>query len=108
MLRHGGRPMKQGIASSLAAAVLVAVLSTPTEARITRLQITTVESPTFGGRAFGASGELGPYEKLIGRAYGEVDPSDPRNALITDLALAPRNASGLVEYAMDVYILKPV
>src|SRR5690348_2168891 len=69
---NGGRPMKQGIASSLAAAVLFAVFVTPTEARITRLQITTVESPTFGGRTFGASGEIGTYEKLVGRAYGEV------------------------------------
>src|SRR5262249_3631496 len=50
----------------------------------------------------------GQYEKLVGRAYGEVDPSDPRNALITDIALAPRNASGMVEYATDIYILKPV
>jgi len=100
--------MKQGFAGSLAAAVLFAVFVTPPEARITRLQITTAESPTFGGRAFGASGEMGTYEKLIGRAYGEVDPNDPRNALIADLALAPRNAGGHVEYAMDVYILKPM
>ncbi len=98
--------MKQAIAGCLA--VLFAVSVTTTEARITRLQITTVESPTFGGRAFGTSGEIGAYEKLVGRAYGEVDPNDPRNALITDLALAPRNAGGNVEYAMDVYILKPV
>jgi hypothetical protein len=100
--------MKQRIPSFLPAAVLFAAFLMPTEARITRLQITTVESPTFGGRAFGASGEIGTYEKLIGRAYGEVDPTDQRNALITDLVLAPRNTGGNIEYAMDVYILKPV
>ena len=52
------------------------------EARITRIEITSVESPTFDGRAFG---RVGPYEKLRGRAYGEVDPTDPRNAAITDV-----------------------
>jgi Alpha/beta hydrolase domain len=72
---------------------------------ITRLEITTVESPAFGGRAIGS---VGAYEKLQGRAYGEVDPSDPRNAIITDLKLAPTNADGMVEYSTDVVILKPI
>jgi hypothetical protein len=53
-------------------------------------------------------GSVGAYEKLRGRAYGEVDPADARNALIMDVELAPRNASGRVEYSMDIYILKPV
>src|ERR1700675_2547984 len=104
----GGRHMTQSIASCWAAGLLLVAAHIPAEARITRLQITAVQSPTFEGRTFGPSGAVGPYEKLIGRAYGEVDPKDPRNALITDLALAPVNAAGKVEYAMDVYILKPV
>jgi hypothetical protein len=37
-----------------------------------------------------------------------VDPSDPLNAVITDIDLAPRNARGNVEYEMDIYFLKPV
>src|SRR5207244_10492745 len=72
---------------------------------ITRLEISRVESPTFGGRQFGPAGQ---YVKLSGRAYGEGDPSDPRNAVITDLKLAPTNANGMVEYATDVFILKPL
>ena len=75
------------------------------EARITRIEITSVKSPTFEGRTFG---RVGAYEKLRGKAYGEVDPDDPRNAVITDIHLAPRNADGKVEYATDIYILKPV
>jgi hypothetical protein len=75
------------------------------EARIVRIAITRVESPTFEGMTFG---DVGQYEKLVGRALGEVDPNDPRNALITDIALAPRNVRGMVEYSMDVYILRPV
>jgi hypothetical protein len=46
-------------------------------------------------------GPVGQYEKLAGRAYGEVDPGDPRNAVVTDIGLAPRNAGGKVEYSMD-------
>jgi alpha/beta hydrolase family protein len=72
---------------------------------IVRLDITSVESPTFDGQSFG---NVGQYEKLTGRAYGEVDPNDPRNAVITDIGLAPRNPQGMVEYATDVMILKPV
>src|SRR4029453_9192618 len=77
----------------------------PAEGRITKLLITTAQSPTFGGTTFGT---VGAYEKLAGRAFGEVDPNDPRNATISDLASAPRNAAGMVEYSMDVYLLKPV
>ncbi len=75
------------------------------EARIVRIEITSVQSPTFDGRTFG---RVGQYEKLRGRAYGEVDPTDPRNAVITDIDLAPRNANGMVEYSMEIFILKPV
>ena len=64
-----------------------------------------VESPTFAGHAFG---QVGQYEKLVGRAHGELDPTDPRNRVITDLQLAPHNANGMVEYSTDVFILKPI
>ena len=75
------------------------------DARIVRLEILSVESPTFGGMSFG---KVGTYEKIFARAYGEVDPHDRRNALITDINLAPRNANGMVEYSTDVHIIKPV
>ena len=73
-------------------------------AGITRIDITS-SARAFEGRTFGS---VGAYEKLRGKAYGELDPGDPRNAVITDLALAPRNARGRIEYSMDIYILKPV
>ena len=50
---------------------------------------------------------VGQYEKIVGMAYGELDPHDPKNAVIVDIQLAPRNASGNVEYSHDFYILKP-
>jgi hypothetical protein len=63
------------------------------------------QSPTFGGVSFGS---VGQYEKLRGTAYGEIDPADPRNAVITDIQLAPVNDRGMVEYAMEIFILKPI
>ena len=88
-------------------AALTAVLVVPSllEARVVRIEIERVESPTFEGRPFG---DAGPYEKLVGRVFGEVDPEAPENAVITDIELAPRNADGMVEYAADLLILRPV
>jgi hypothetical protein len=50
----------------------------------------------------------GAYEKLVGKAYGEVDPGNPLNKVIVNLDKAPRNTKGKVEYQSDIYILKPV
>jgi Alpha/beta hydrolase domain len=88
----------------LAAAVLL-VAASAADARITKLKVVTKESPTFGGYAFAG---VGQYEKLAGKAFGELDPNDPKNAVIVDIKLAPRNARGKVEYAFDFYILKPI
>lgn len=56
------------------------------------------------GEAFGAAGS---YEKLVGTISFQVDPEDPRNAVITDLDRAPRNEDGLVSYSTDFYLLRP-
>ena len=72
---------------------------------ITKITIDNIQSPTFGGTSFG---EVGQYEKLIGRAFGELDPENPLNTVITDIQLAPRNARGMVEYDTDFCILKPI
>jgi hypothetical protein len=85
--------------------MFLANVATPAHARITRMEISTVQSPTFEGISFGAGGQ---YEKLIGRFFGEVDPADPLNALITDIRLAPRNARGMVEYSGNLLIIRPV
>lgn len=77
----------------------------PADARIIRIDIVRTESPTFGGATFGDAGQ---YEKLTGRAFGEIDPVDSRNRVIVDLDLAPRNQRGMVEYATDILILRPV
>src|SRR6266571_191929 len=77
----------------------------PAHASVRKIQITAKESPTFGGYSWPG---VGQYEKIVGKAYGELDPSDRKNAVIVDLQLASRNARGQVEYSFDFYILKPM
>ena len=74
------------------------------EARIVKIVIDKTESYA-NGKSFG---KVGAFEKLTGRAFGEVDPLDSHNAIIQDILLAPRNAKGQVEYEMDFILLKPV
>ncbi|HEY1544330.1 MAG TPA: alpha/beta hydrolase domain-containing protein [Xanthobacteraceae bacterium] len=94
--------MRLGIAGLLATTMLTAA---PTaQARITKIQITG-HGVAFGGFSFPL---IGKYEFYTGIAFGEVSPTNPQNAIITDIALAPRNQNGNVEYAHNFYILKPV
>jgi len=58
-----------------------------------------------GGVAWDSAG---PYERLTGTAYMEVDPRDPLNAIVVDVERAPRNGRGLVEFSTPFFILKPL
>ena len=60
--------------------------------------------PLADGAPFGA---VGAYERVIGRAKGEVDPEHPGNEGIALIDKAPLNANGKVEYTTDVFILRP-
>ena len=71
---------------------------------VTRFEV-ALRRPLAAGRPFG---DVGPYEELKGRICLAVDPQHAANRVITDLALAPRNAAGRVECAADVSILLPV
>ena len=71
------------------------------DARVTKITIQTT-TPVAN------TGPVGPYEQLRGQAEGEIDPLDRRNAVITDIALAPRNANGKVTYTTQFSLLKPV
>ena len=44
---------------------------------------------------------------MSGRVLFAIDPEAPENRNVVDLEHAPRNPSGLVEYATDFYMLKP-
>ena len=49
---------------------------------VRRFEVTEQESPVFGGTEFGA---VGPYERLHGTVFGELDPIHPLNVGIVNL-----------------------
>ena len=85
-------------------ALLVALCAAPASAQVTRLEIVSREAINQGQGV----GAAGPFELIRGRVHGEVDPGDPHNTIIQDLALAPRNARGNVEYVATFALAKPV
>ena len=88
----------------LALVLVLGLCASLAEARVVRFVVE--QRRVFAdGMAFGT---VGPYERLDGTVYMEVDPADPLNALIVNLDKAPRNARGLVEFSSTFYILKPV
>jgi hypothetical protein len=90
---------------TIVAAGLAVAFSNGSHARITRIVVDQVESPTANGQSFGT---VGQYEKVSGRAFGEVDPADRRNAIVQDIELAPRNPSGKVEYVATFSLTRPI
>src|SRR5262245_22844650 len=78
-------------------------LAARAEARVTRIVIYEKQSPAYEGRSFG---DAGPYERITGRAFGELDPEDRHNRIINDLELAPRNGRGRVAYVATFSLWK--
>jgi hypothetical protein len=70
------------------------------------IDLDIAERSVFAGGA--SFGESGVYEKLEGRARFAIDPEAPAQAGIADLAFAPRDAHGMVRFAADFVILKPL
>jgi len=107
--------LQLAVASAIAAGALVE--ASAVDARIVSVQM---NAPTiaFGGYSFPG---VGRYVKIVGVAYAEVDPADPRNAVIVDISRAQaqpaglvnnipqpgKTASGKVGYTLNFYILKP-
>lgn len=89
----------------LTALALIMAMGAAADARVTKIIIDSKVSPAFDAARFGNTGQ---YETLVGRAFGELDPSDRRNAVIQDIALAPRNAHGMVEYMATFQLVKPL
>src|SRR6267143_481843 len=99
--------VRSSLKGSLSVAVgLLSAAAIPrsAEARVTRF-VVEGRVPFAVGTVWGTAG---PYERLKGTAYMEVDPHDPLNAIIVNLDKAPRNARGMVEFSSPFLILKPV
>ena len=77
------------------------LLNTPfASAELLRLKVESRQSVT--------QPETPAFEILQGHFTGELDPRLPGNRIITDLAAAPRNARGRVEYAATFAVAVPL
>jgi len=101
----GWTPVRDGCLRFWLLALVLVSAATPAQADVRKIVVERRVSPAFEGRSYGS---VGQYETLSGRAYGELDPADPRNAIITDIRLAPRNRRGMVEYVATFYLVKPI
>ena len=72
-------------------------------AALLRIEVSE-RSDVLDGKPYASAG---PYERIVGKAYFAVDPNLPANKIIADIAKAPRNEDGLVEFSADFYCLKP-
>lgn len=75
----------------------------PAPPKTPQLRLTITATESFPG----SYGSVGEYERLSGTLSGEIDPANPGNAIIQDLALAPTNANGMVEFSTEFVMLKP-
>ena len=89
------RALAFGLALASAAAAPAVVLELEIEAR----------RPVLSGKSFG---QAGAYEMIEGEVRFGFDPQSEANARVTDIALAPRNAEGLVEATADFVVVQPV
>jgi hypothetical protein len=99
-----GRKAAAFLAAVLTSAVFPAFFATPVIAEVEKVEILSRE-PFAGGMEFG---DVGAYEKIKGRLYYAVDPSNQANSMIVDLKYAPRDKRGLVVFSGDFILLKPI
>ncbi len=76
-------------------AALLFVLARPAAAHVTRFELVSRTPIAYG------------YEKLVGKLLFADQPNSAANRRIVDLALAPRDAHGLVLSSADIVILAP-
>jgi hypothetical protein len=88
------RPSRRSVALAVAAALGLA--ATAADARVTKVVIDSETS--LGGSP--------PYTQYRGRAFGELDPLLPQNAIIQDIELA-RDADGKVRYVTSFQLIRP-
>ncbi len=101
MPRNTAGTLRSSLVAGIAAATAFA-WAPPGDARVTRIVIDTAGAVT--GQIAATTG----YEELTGRAWGELDPRDPKNQLITDIKLArSETRTATVEYIASFRIRKP-
>jgi alpha/beta hydrolase family protein len=91
------------LSRSFAAILLLLAAPSALLGEVVRIEVTS-RADLLSGKPFG---NAGAYEKLTGKIYFEIDPSNSANRIITDIDNAPRNARGRVEFSSDFFLIKP-
>jgi hypothetical protein len=97
--RYTGATMRsKHYVSAMAGLVFVFLSAQGADARITRIII---------DRTAALTGQTLAYQTLAGRAFGEIDPTDPHNSIITDINFG-KDPDGKVRYVTSFLLVKPV
>lgn len=94
-------PVPRNLLVGFAAAIALAGI---TQARVSKIVVKSTVDPDA---TLAATGPAGTIKRISGRAYGELDPANPLNAIIQDIELAPRNTKGKVEYVATFQLVMP-
>ncbi|HEV7665789.1 MAG TPA: alpha/beta hydrolase domain-containing protein [Chloroflexota bacterium] len=88
--------------SSVTFGILMLMLPSAAYARVTEIVIDDTQPLRIGTPAVDVPG----YRQISGRAFGELDPNEPLNALIQDIELA-RDPDGKVRYVASFVLTVP-
>src|SRR5215831_10888181 len=82
--------------------------SPPSDAHVQKIVIDQTATANFTPIILGSStpGPSTSYTIYVGRVFGELDPDDPRNSIITDIDRAP-TTGGKVQYIANFEIVTP-
>ena len=89
----------QPLAAATSLALLLS-LAEPAAARVVRIVIDDVKPLVT------APGQTIAYEQIAGRAFGELDPRAPLNAIIQDIELG-KDADGKLRYTASFVLTRP-
>jgi hypothetical protein len=82
--------------------------SSPSDAHVQKIVIDQTATANFTPIILGSStpGPSTSYTIYVGRVFGELDPDDPQNSIITDIDRAP-TTGGKVQYIANFEIVTP-
>ncbi|MDO7656901.1 MAG: hypothetical protein MUR21_01655 [OM182 bacterium] len=85
---------------ALAGLALSSLFTAPSIAEVVSIDVASRDTLTTADADFS-------YESIRGVVHFTLDPNAAANAAVVDLALAPKNTEGLVEYSADFKLLVP-
>src|SRR5262252_1650731 len=95
--------MRMWLVRATEAVLLLSLPAATATARVVRVEILS-RADVQDGKPFGRAGA---YERITGRVYFRVNPSNIHNRQIVDLAKADHDPANEVEFSADLYLLKP-